>query len=143
GRLWKEPYVRSLLQLLVILAAVILIYVAVLPPVFYGLVHLQHSLRIIIAVALMAPLAVLMGMPMPLAIRLISRNAPELIPWAWGVNGATSVTGSVTALLIAISSGFNQTLLIGALLYLLAVFFMARSRALEETLKDESGALPQ
>jgi hypothetical protein len=82
-------------------------------------------------------------MPMPLAIRLISRNAPELIPRAWGVDGASSVTGSVTALLIAISSGFNQALFFGSLLYLLAAFFMARSRALEETLKDESGALAQ
>ena len=82
----------------------------------------------------MAPLAMTMGMPMPIGIRLLERNSPELIPWAWGVNGATSVMGSVAALVIAILSGFNQALLVGAGLYLVALFFITR-RANESTLQ--------
>jgi uncharacterized membrane protein YhiD involved in acid resistance len=73
-----------------------------------------------------------MGMPMPLAIRLISRTAPKLIPWAWGVNGASSVMGSVAALGVAISSGFYQALLVGATFYLLACFFLVRSKSIED-----------
>jgi len=65
-------------------------------------------------------------MPMPTGIRLLAKTAPEIIPWAWGVNGATSVMGSVAALVIAILTGFNQALLIGAGLYLMAMLFMAR-----------------
>jgi ABC-type Mn2+/Zn2+ transport system permease subunit len=81
----------------------------------------------------MAPLATLMGMPMPLAIRLVSHSAPELIPWAWGVNGATSVLGSVLALVVAIASGFNQALIAGAALYLLACVFILRVKAIENS----------
>jgi hypothetical protein len=114
-----------------------------LPPMFYGLVQLPHPLRIIIAVVVMAPLAALMGMPMPLAIRLISRTAPELIPWAWGVNGATSVMGSVAALVIAISSGFNQALFVGATLYLLACVFLFRSKSIEDKTETATRAFSQ
>ena len=83
-------------------------------PVLRSLVEVGGGL---LAVVLMAPLAMTMGMPMPIGIRLLERNSPELIPWAWGVNGATSVMGSVAALVIAILSGFNQALLVGAGLY--------------------------
>jgi hypothetical protein len=74
----------------------------------------------------MAPLAMVMGMPMPIGIRRLARSAPEIIPWAWGVNGATSVMGSVAALVIAILTGFNQALLVGAGLYMLAIVFITR-----------------
>ena len=43
-----------------------------------------------------------------------------------GVNGAMSVLGSIAALVIALLAGFNQALLVGAGLYLLAVVCIAR-----------------
>jgi hypothetical protein len=104
----------------------VVIYIVLLPPIFYGLVGLAREFRIVLAVVLMAPLAMVMGMPMPIGIRLLARTAPEIIPWAWGLNGATSVMGSVAALVIAILTGFNQALLVGAGLYLLAMALMAR-----------------
>jgi len=65
---------------------------------------------------------------MPTGIRVLARAAPELVPWAWGVNGAMSVLGSVAALVIALLTGFNQALLVGAALYLLAVVCIRRPR---------------
>ena len=141
GRLFEQPQARSVVKLVGLVAVVIMIYTIALPPMFYGLVHLAHPLRILIAVVAMAPLAGLMGMPMPLAIRMVSRSAPELIPWAWGVNGATSVMGSVAALVVAISSGFNQALIIGAGLYLLACVFIVRGKAVENSSKPLAPAL--
>jgi predicted membrane-bound spermidine synthase len=132
GRLFQQPHIPSVVKLLGLVAVVIIVYTVALPPMFYDLVQLPHPLRIIIAVVMMAPLAALMGMPMPLAIRLVSRTAPELIPWAWGVNGATSVMGSVAALVVAISSGFYQALLVGGALYLLACVFLIRSKNIED-----------
>jgi spermidine synthase len=143
GRIFPQPQPGSVLKLLGLVAAVILVYTIALPPMFYGLVHLAHPLRILIAVVAMAPLAGLMGMPMPLAIRLVSRSAPELIPWAWGVNGATSVMGSVAALVVAILSGFNQALIVGAGLYLLACVFIVRGKGLEDGKKPAATALSQ
>ena len=134
GRFNEEGLSRTLPKILIALVALVLVYILVLPPIFYGLVHLAHPIRVVIAVILMAPLAIVMGMPMPIGIRLLARRAPEIIPWAWGVNGATSVMGSVAALVIAILTGFNQALIIGGALYLAAIYFIRRPQTTEQEL---------
>ncbi|CAN5373684.1 hypothetical protein BH10PSE19_BH10PSE19_04900 [soil metagenome] len=45
----------------------------------------------------------------------------SFIPWGWGVNGAFSVVGSLTALVIAINFDLKTTLLCGAFAYGLAM----------------------
>lgn len=122
-----ETKQKILPRLLLALVGLVIIYIFAIPPVFYGLVHLALALRIAIAVTLLAPLALLMGMPMPIGIRILSERVPEIIPWAWGVNGAASVTGSVGALALALLTGFNQALLAGAALYLLAIPFVTHA----------------
>jgi predicted membrane-bound spermidine synthase len=126
GRVSEERMTPALIKILMLLVGLVVIYIIALPPIFYGLVGLAREFRIVLAVVLMAPLAMVMGMPMPIGIRMLARSAPEIIPWAWGLNGATSVMGSVAALVIAILTGFNQALLVGAGLYLVAMALIAR-----------------
>jgi hypothetical protein len=47
---------------------------------------------------------------------LRQRN-PQLIPWAWAINGCTSVLASVLAALLALSAGFTWVLVAAALAY--------------------------
>jgi len=58
---------------------------------------------------------------MPSVVRLLGRAAPRAVPWAWGVNGAASVLGSVAAVVVALDLGFDRTLLLGAGSYLVAL----------------------
>ena len=51
----------------------------------------------------------------------MDRQAPELVPWAWGVNGAASVLGSVGAIALSMVWGFDQALLVGAGIYLIGL----------------------
>jgi len=118
---------RSLVKMLVLVAIITGLYILLLPTIFYTLVWLPLVYRILISVALMFPLAFVMGMPLPIGIRLLSKRAPAIIPWVWGVNGATSVMGSVATLVIAIFTGFNQALVIGAAIYLVGAFFITRA----------------
>ena len=134
---------RSLVKLIVLIASITALYILLLPPIFYGLVWLPHVARIAIAVALLAPLALVMGMPMPIGIRLLTERYPKIIPWAWGVNGATSVLGSAAALVIGIFSGFNQALVIGAAVYLLAAFFMFQAVKHTEAVRYEHSSGPR
>jgi len=60
-------------------------------------------------------------MMLPTGIRLLSARHDEIVPWAWGLNGAASVFGSVLAMVVAIHAGFTITLLAGGALYLLAL----------------------
>ena len=56
---------RSLRRVLPAIAVAVVLYVLFLPAVFYGLVHLEAPWRMGLAAALLAPLGLLMGMPMP------------------------------------------------------------------------------
>ncbi|MFZ0939537.1 MAG: hypothetical protein WAN63_08915, partial [Candidatus Sulfotelmatobacter sp.] len=54
-----------------------------------------------------------------------SNNAVE---WAWAMNAAASVLGSVLAMVIAIEFGLTVTLACGAAAYLLALLFLPTLR---------------
>src|SRR5687767_2079263 len=75
-------------------------------------------LRITAAVATLVPLGVLLGMPLPGGMRLLSAGRPEIVPWGWGMNGAFSVIGATLAVFIAMNWGFSVTLVAAALVYL-------------------------
>lgn len=102
------------------IVALTVLYVPLLPAVFNKFGGQPIGLRIALTVILLIPLAAVLGMPMPIGIRLIARKSPELVPWAWGINGATSVMGSVISVIVAMNLGFNQALIIGSVAYVVA-----------------------
>jgi len=73
--------------------------------------------RLLVAVTLIAPSAIFMGMPFPLGLSSLADDARELIPWAWGVNGCASVISAISAPLIAIHFGFSMVLSVALILY--------------------------
>ncbi|PYS38505.1 MAG: hypothetical protein DMF71_16745 [Acidobacteria bacterium] len=83
--------------------------------------------RVTLSVALLAPLGILLGMPFPTGMRIVSAEASALIPWSWGVNGFFTVIGTVTALILGMSFGFKTVLLVGALCYLIELAAIAKS----------------
>ena len=67
-----------------------------------------------------APMAYVMGIPMPVAIALLNRHRPNLVPWAWGVNGVASVIATSAAIVIAMTLGYRWVILAAVGLYALA-----------------------
>ena len=84
-------------------------------------------MKIAAAIALIAPLATLMGMPFPRALARLNAVAPSLLPWAWGINGCASVIGAVLATLVAIHFGHTVVILSGVVLYAAAALFVGRT----------------
>ncbi len=74
-------------------------------------------LRAVVAIASLAPLGLLMGVPFARGLALLERVAPGLIPWAWAINGSASVIASVLAVMCAVSWGFQTVLWLGAAAY--------------------------
>ena len=99
------------------LTIVALAYPILLPTLFRSALGLPLVARFALAVMSLAPLGVLMGIPFPKGIAWLERTSPDLIPWAWGVNGAVSVVAAVLASLLALSAGFSVVLVAGALCY--------------------------
>jgi len=116
---------------LVIIAALVLAYILALPSVLGGLVGLPFPGKLLITGLLLAPLGFVMGMPFPTGLRQIagetapsaSREGPpsSAIEWAWAMNAASSVLGSVAAVIVAIQFGLNAALAGGAAAYLAAI----------------------
>ena len=97
----------------------------VVPVIVDAALGFPMSIRVLLTVLVLAPLGLLMGVPFPSGIRVLGNNDGErYVPWAWGVNGALSVTASVAAILIAMGVGFNAVLIIGLACYLAAFLCM-------------------
>ncbi|MGH6634903.1 MAG: SAM-dependent methyltransferase, partial [Gammaproteobacteria bacterium] len=80
-------------------------------------------IRVLLALSVIAPLALFMGMPFPLGMAGLARDGGELMPWAWGVNGCASVVGAVLATLVSVHLGINAVLILAFFLYVLAWAF--------------------
>ena len=124
GRLPTERLRRVLPAVLLALVLLTLWYGFGLPPLLERWLGLMLPVRCLIAAVLLAPLGVLMGMPLPLGMRLFHRDG-SAVPWSWGVNSATSVLGALLAVAVAMNAGFTATLLTGTALYLLALLPVA------------------
>jgi hypothetical protein len=106
---------------LAVLVAAIAVYPVVLSEMFPVLLGEGLAVRILVTLALLAPLGFLMGVPFPRGLGALARTGVAWLPLAWGVNGFTSVIGAVLAAVIALSFGFTAVFLAGALAYLAAL----------------------
>jgi spermidine synthase len=103
-------------------------------------VGLPLWLKIAITVLMISPAGFAMGMPFPTGLKRLEEWHKPSVRWAWALNAASSVLGSVGALLCAIYLGLIQTLFIGGLLYVAALVIVLRlgSRA-----RVEQGSAPR
>jgi hypothetical protein len=141
GRIWLP---------LTLIIAVLLLYAFTFPSILFALVGAPFILKLVVCGVFLVPLGVAMGTAFPTGLRTLASFSPAEFPtldrfevsqaegsssenaveWAWAMNAASSVLGSVLAMIIVIHLGLNLTLACGAAAYLLA---LALSRTLEHT----------
>jgi hypothetical protein len=80
--------------------------------------------RVSVAIALLAPLALFMGMPFAIGMRAASSRPGTPTAFLWGINGATSVCASVFAVVIALFFGISIAFWTGAFAYAVALASM-------------------
>jgi hypothetical protein len=128
-------------RLIKVLGCVVLL-AALLAPALSGLltalVWLPLALKVLITVLLIAPLGFLMGIPFPSGLDRLEKWHPPSVRWAWSLNAAASVFGSVGALVCGIYLGLVQTVIIGGLFYVAALAVVGRVRIPAESV-PESG----
>ncbi len=74
-------------------------------------------LRMVVAALMVAPLGFLMGIMFPRGLAHLEDRAPQLVPWAWGINGTVSVISAAAAAILALSFGFSFVVQMGAVAY--------------------------
>ena len=104
------------------------------PALFSAALGWSLTWRLTLSVVTLAPLGVMLGVPFPAGLRLVSEEAPSLVPLAWGVNGFFTVIGTVGALMLGMAFGFRVVLACAALCYLVSL------AAVKGSTGEESGA---
>ncbi len=112
---------------LITVAVIALVFIAVATPIVNWAIPFSRNVRMLIAAAMLVPIGIALGIPMPTGMRILSARSPQLLAWAWGINGALSVLGATLAIFIAMNWGFRVALLTasGTYLFGLAAFLAA------------------
>jgi len=123
GSAWSRKFDEASLRRsgavgILIVAAIAILFILVATPVVNWAIPFSRGARMMVAVAMLVPIGVALGIPMPTGMRLLSARAPMMLAWAWGMNGALSVLGATLAIFIAMNWGFRITLLTASGVYL-------------------------
>jgi len=108
-------------------AAIGAIEAIALPRLVPVLLPLPLWARIAIAIVLIAPLGLAMGIPFPRGLRQTGSGSLPAPPFYWGLNGIMSVIGSVTTVFVALMLGFQAAMLMGSACYVLAALAARRA----------------
>ncbi|HUI82908.1 MAG TPA: hypothetical protein VL240_01725 [Candidatus Binatia bacterium] len=147
SRRWLREPARVLLALAFIVGA-LTFYVLALPHLLEASIGLPFAAKLLLSAILIVPPGFAMGMPFPSGLRALSPQAPRqvqmrdllgapqagqdddrgTVEWAWAMNAASSVLGSVLAIVVAIQFGLTATLACGAVAYLLAIALLPTFR---------------
>ncbi|MFQ6084282.1 MAG: hypothetical protein ACE5WD_13120 [Candidatus Aminicenantia bacterium] len=92
--------------------------------IFNKLMGVSLPLKFLFSFVIIFPLGFLMGFPFPTGIKLLAQTRPNFIPWAWAVNGFSSVVNSVNAQFIALLLGYSWVLTFAGIGYLIACLFL-------------------
>ena len=123
---------------LALVAVVVSVLALVIGVVLSAGVGLPFPLKVLATIAMIAPAGFMMGMPFPTGLTRLEERNSAAVRWAWSLNAASSVLGSVGALVCAIYLGLMQTMLVGGLLYLGALAVLAQDRVRQESLVSAS-----
>jgi MFS family permease len=104
-----------------------------LPSVLRAFLGAPAFSKAVLTSLLIAPIGFLLGIPFPAGLSVLSESRKDILPWAWGINGALSVVGSILTRVISTSAGFGFSLGLTALLYLTAGLAYARVEAEKKT----------
>jgi spermidine synthase len=142
SRRWLPRTELAWMPITLVIAA-LLVDVFFLPNWLEAWVGLGLYSRIMVSGMLLAPLGFVMGMPFPTGLRALAAHSSLHVPggttgknkdkdnaveWAWAMNAAASVLGSVLAMVVAIQFGLTVTLACGVAAYLAALLLLRALR---------------
>jgi hypothetical protein len=101
-------------------AGVVLLERTLAFPLLTRLTGLGFGARVLVVFGLVTPIGLLLGSFLPRGLERLKADAPELVPWAWGINGVFSVLAPVFAIALSVTWGIEALLLAAIPVYLVA-----------------------
>ncbi|MFH1467313.1 MAG: hypothetical protein ABIO70_23220 [Pseudomonadota bacterium] len=126
-RLAPAGLTRALRLALIAVLALGALQAWVVPPLLHNLaLGLPIAARLVLTFLCLAPLGFVMGMPFPLAMRILPERAAGMVPWAWALNGFASVAASLGTILISRLFGYAQAFTVALAFYAVALLLAGR-----------------
>ena len=100
--------------------AIMLLYLVVVDPLLQLFIGMGTAVRFIITILLLMPVSFFFGWMFPSGVDVLEQRGGELIPWAWGVDGFASVAAAPLAIILSMSFGFTNVILLGIGFYAVA-----------------------
>jgi hypothetical protein len=95
-----------------------LIYLFAAEPLLGLFIGADTAVRFLVTILLLVPVSFFFGWMFPAGIQILDESDEELIPWAWGVDGFASVSAAPLAIILSMSIGFSNVILIGIVCYI-------------------------
>ncbi|MCZ7534556.1 MAG: hypothetical protein M5T61_00535 [Acidimicrobiia bacterium] len=132
SRRFADNPAAALRALLALLAILTLFYRFALDDITDSLQAQALAIRVVVAVLVLIPLGLCLGVFMPLGLTQVSHlggDSEAYVAWSWAVNGFCSVIGSVLTTILSMALGFRTVQAIAFAFYALAVVAFMRLRA--------------
>jgi hypothetical protein len=110
----------------IVLTILIVLYPTLLRVLTNAILLAPIEVRILTGALALFPLGFMLGTMFPKGIAYLEDRAPALIPWAWGINGATSVISAIGSALLALTFGFAFVVACGAICYGVCALLVAQ-----------------
>ncbi len=104
------------------IVGVVLTYALLIPWITRATQADAGSWKVAVVALIVLPLGFLMGMPFPSGLRLTAESHPDFIEWAWALNAAATVLGSVLAVFVSVVQGITMAFLAAAAAYAIAAW---------------------
>jgi hypothetical protein len=112
----------------IILTIAIALYPTLIRILTGAILFAPIEVRVIAGGLMLTPLGFLMGTMFPKGIAYLEERAPDAIPWAWAINGATSVISAIASALLALTFGFSFVIACGAMGYGLCALLVSGTK---------------
>lgn len=120
-RLDVESHPRWLRAIPPAIAANLLLWTLAIQPLIDTTIQLGLGQRILVVVTVVSLATLPLGLCFPIGLRVVRRISDDATPWMWGVNGATGVLASVSAVAISMWTGISTSLYLATGAYALLV----------------------
>ncbi len=137
GAMYSSIFKHNLAKRLSITSVILALLLVVMQLSLNTFIAYTVSYRLPVRCFLLAcylfPVSFFLGIPFPVGLRLLKLRLGEDISWFWGINGISTVIGSVLSVIIAMVWGFNVVFYGVAVCYLgiAAIAFALNKRGYE------------
>ena len=124
------------------IAAILLVVTLTIFPAVHATIQWPDAARFAMTLVVVSACGLPMGIPLASAVRDLGRVDADLVPWAWAINGAASVIGSCTVMIVMVFTNSYVALALGAACYLTAGIMSrapARGRVAERAIPSTPG----